>query len=266
MKLWQVHYNSVPYNNAYDAYMAVPSTSATNNNLYGQEISGENVISVPALTENASSFNYNNTNAENLQVLSELERYKAELQSIKDDNFNLKQNVVRLQSEIEQSKYIALEPSPQIVQYSTPAETYDRLCKFNNIVIYNVLESPYFADNVVVSDIFRRLGLSSIPVLETYRTMEPQHFIGPRPIVVRLANLKDKIHVLNTRKELHGIFPWIKIGMDLTQCQKQQLRALQHERIAREAVGETGHQIKFVNGNFILTNGGRPRRNRRIQE
>lgn len=235
---------AAPLANVYDAFMAGPSAVT---------VFGERAAPAESSSPPPSPPGVGDAEASRDAALSDqLEMYKSELRRANDDNSHLKREVTVLRLEMER-RWAAWPVQPVV---PGPAESYQRFCKANNVLIYNVGESPYVTDSAVVGDILYRMGLSSVPVLDAYRAVEPpdHFFVGPRPIVVTFANLADKIRVLATRRTLYGVFPWIRIGMDLTPCQRHQLRALQYQRNEMEAAGGGGgRRIKFVNGDFVLT-------------
>lgn len=213
--------------------------SKTNFNLRAQR---SGVIMPPPKTETIAD-----------KLLCELENCQYQLKKMKEQHFDLIYEMGRLRLAVEQSKY--LTPMFGLEHFAMDYEFYQRRCRSNSILIYNVIESPFFAERTIVNAIFYHMGLPTMHVLRTRRVGNQAEF-NPRPIVVKLDSHQSMMTVLKAKPKLHSLvsMAMVKIGPDLTPYQRHQLVRMKFLLCEREAAGEVGWYIKFIRGYPALRN------------
>lgn len=248
--------------NSYRAFMSTPSTSRTlarprtavvdewrerktynTKTHFNPRAQLSSVIVPPPNTESIAD-----------KLLRELENCQYQLKKMKEQNFDLIYEVGRLRSAVEQSKY--LTPMSRLEQFAMEYEFCQRRCRSNSILIYNVIESPFFPESTIVNAIFYHMGLPTMQVLMTRRVGNQAEF-NPRPIVVKLDSHQSMMKVLKAKPKLHNLvsMAMVRIGPDLTPYQRHQLVRMKFLLCEKEAAGEVGWYIKFIRGYPALRNG-----------
>ena len=197
--------------------------------------------------------NYKETKRENIFL-------KSELQRVKDENEILKQKLLALEEKIDAKQSFSKDDIEKIVEESIQEHAEKEKRKLN-VMVFNLPEAQsedwevrQKYDNQTVSNIIEGgLGITPVDTIQQIvrvgkRTNDSRDNRNPRPLIVKMNNMKDKWNIIKNAKKLRNgkNMGWRNVYLvpDLTQKEREKEKKLREELNKRRDRGEKGWQIK----------------------
>lgn len=212
------------------------------------------------LSDINNKVNMYDTSIKDINVkLSSLENYiidlKKSLKNLSSDLSKLKEENKTMSSEIKSlhERITLLENSNTSIQlpdFDIVKESRDRLLKENNLIFFNVNDSESEDSTLsirLVNEILQDLS-SPIGASNAKRIGKPG--IRPRPILVQFNSPSEVHSILRVKSKIRNSARWknVSISMDMTEIQRQHMKSLRSQLMAKRLTGDTNWFIKYFAG------------------